>query len=355
MAMPSHRRDVPRRGQLCLWLHCTHHPMSPPFEPQAQRTPIGGIRSAGVSVVVPVYNSADSLAELCQRLQAVLSEAGLDFEIILVDDASRDGSWGEVLRQADLIKEVQGLTLSRNFGQHSALLAGIKVARMATVVTIDDDLQNPPEEIPSLLAALNGDFDVVYGVPHREEHSMWRRVASRVTKLVLAGAMGAETAAHISSFRAFRRDVADAFADYGGSIVNIDVLLTWSSHRFSMVRVRHDDRKIGKSMYTFAKLFTHAVDMIIGFSTLPLRLASLTGFAFTLFGMAVLVYVLGRFALQGTTVAGFPFLASVVAIFSGAQLFAIGIIGEYLARMHTKLTERPAYVVRSRTAPNDSV
>jgi undecaprenyl-phosphate 4-deoxy-4-formamido-L-arabinose transferase len=234
----------------------------------------------------------------------------------------------------------------RNYGQHNALLCGIRIARFDVSVTLDDDLQHPPEELPKLLEKLSEGHDVVYGTPMSEQHGILRNVASRVTKLVLQGAMGAETATKVSAWRALRRDVRRAFEGYQNTFVSIDVLLTWGTTRFSWVALRHDARTIGQSNYTMVKLTRHALNMMTGFSTLPLQFASLVGFFFTLFGVGVLGYVLGRYFVTGGSVAGFPFLASVVAIFSGAQLFALGIIGEYLARMHTRSLDRPAYVVR---------
>jgi undecaprenyl-phosphate 4-deoxy-4-formamido-L-arabinose transferase len=211
---------------------------------------------------------------------------------------------------------------------------------------MDDDLQNPPEEIAKLLSKLDEGFDVVYGTPERQQHGLLRGLASTITKRVLQNAMGADTARNISAFRAFRTRLRSAFADYGSPYVNLDVLLTWSTTRFTAVKVRHDPRAAGVSNYTLTRLLLHALNMMTGFSTWPLRLASLAGFAFTLFGIAVLIYVVGRYLVQGTPVQGFPFLASIIAIFSGAQLFALGVIGEYLARIHLRGMERPTYAVR---------
>ena len=167
--------------------------------------------------------------------------------------------------------------------------------------------------------------------------------------MALQGAMGAETARHVSAFRVFRTRLRDAFAGYRSPFVSIDVLLTWGSTRFTHMPVRHEPRQLGQSNYTVRKLIVHALNMMTGFSTLPLQLASLIGFVFTLFGLGILVYVFGSYLLRGASVPGFAFLASIVAIFSGAQLFAIGIIGEYLARMHFRSMERPVYVVREST------
>lgn len=302
-----------------------------------------------VSVVVPVYDSKGSLAELVTRLSAVMSDITNHFEMILVNDGSRDHSWNVICDLAAQNPRVHGINLMRNYGQHNALLCGIRAAKYGVIVTIDDDLQNPPEEIPRLLDRLEG-YDVVYGTPQKEQHDFWRDLASQVTKLALQSAMGAETARNVSAFRAFRAQVSSAFANYQSPFVSIDVLLTWGTKRFAAIPVQHEPRQVGASNYTFRKLVTHALNMMTGFSTLPLQLASLIGFVFTLFGLGVLIYVVGRYLIEGGSVPGFPFLASMIAIFSGAQLFALGIIGEYLARMHFRTMEQPTYTVRSTTS-----
>jgi glycosyltransferase involved in cell wall biosynthesis len=310
-----------------------------------------------VSVVVPVYDGAAALPELVARLAAVLAVHAPRSEILLVNDGSRDASWQVIVGLAARAPaagepRVHGIDLMRNYGQHNALLCGIRAAAGAVVVTMDDDLQHPPEEIPKLLDALGEEVDVVYGTPRAERHGLLRVVASRATKLVLEGAMGAAIARRVSAFRAFRTELRHAFEQYGNPYVSIDVLLTWATTRFAAVPVRHDPRRSGRSNYTFRMLARHALNMVTGFSVGPLKLASLIGFASTLLGIGVLAYVVGRYLIQGTSVPGFPFLASVIAIFSGAQLFTLGIIGEYLARMHFRLMSRPIYSVR-RVTPGD--
>jgi glycosyltransferase involved in cell wall biosynthesis len=306
-------------------------------------------RSTALSVVIPVYNSEGTLPDLLVRLDAVLGAAPAPYEVILVNDNSRDRSWEVICQLAGQYPQLRGINLMRNYGQHNALLCGIRAAQYERVVTMDDDLQHPPEEIALLLTELDAGYDVVYGVPRSEEHGFWRDLASQVTKLALRSAMGTQIARNVSAFRALRTPVRDAFADYRGPFVSIDVLLTWGTTRFSAVPVRHDPRQVGASNYTFRKLLTHALNMMTGFSVLPLQLASMVGFAFTLVGLILLLYVVIRYLIQGGVVPGFPFLASAISIFSGAQLFALGIIGEYLARMHFRMMDRPAYVVRERT------
>jgi len=310
------------------------------------------VRFDGISVIVPVYNSQETLRPLVTRLKSTLQPCTDVFEIILINDGSLDNSWQVVGELVDTYEFVKGLNLMRNYGQHNALLAGIHMAQYDVVVTIDDDLQHPPEEIPNLLEKLNEGYDVVYGTPQTEQHGLWRNLASQITKMALRSVMNVEIARNVSAFRVFRTDLRDSFSNYHGTHPSIDVLLTWGTKRFAVVPVEHLAREEGTSNYTFFKLVTHAINMATGFSTLPLRIASILGFAFTLFGFFVLVYVIGRYLISGTPVAGFSFLASIIAIFSGVQLFSLGVIGEYLARMHLRLMDQPSYVIREKKGQN---
>lgn len=299
-----------------------------------------------------MYNSEGSLPALVRRLHAALPEGSL--EIVLVNDGSGDGSWSVIRDLSRRDPVLRGLDLMRNYGQHNALLAGIRAARGRIIVTLDDDLQHPPEEISKLLARLSEGFDVVYGTASRLPHSFFRNISSWITKLVLQKAIGAETARKVSAFRAFRTDLRRAFENYQSPFVSVDVLLTWGTRRFTSVEVEHRPREIGRSQYTLRALVMHALTVGTGFSTLPLRLASLVGFSFTLLGLAVLAYVVAQYFLHGGSVPGFPFLASIIAIFSGAQFFALGIMGEYLARMHARMMERPTYAIAESIGGRDA-
>lgn len=300
-----------------------------------------------LSIVIPVYNSQDSIGLLIEDLSQRLPQWADDYEVILVEDDSQDNSWSVLENLSGQYSWVRVFRLMRNYGQHNALLCGIRAARGEVIITMDDDLQHPAEYIPQMLAKIAEGYDVVYGSPERERHGLLRDLASQVTKLVLQRAMGAETASQISAFRVFRTQLRDAFADYRGPFVNIDVLLTWATRRFIAIRVPHRARTIGKSNYTLARLITHTFNMVTGFSNLPLQLASMLGFALTIFGLVLLFYVIVvRIIIFGFDVPGFTFLASIIAIFAGAQMFTLGIIGEYLARIHFRTMDRPAYVVR---------
>ena len=306
-----------------------------------------------ISVVTPVYNGEASIAELCQRLGEVLPRVATQYEIILVNDDSRDRSWERISQLCSRSSNVRGLNLMRNYGQHNALLCGIRAAQYDVIVTMDDDLQHPPEEVPRLLQQLEQGFDVVYGTPKVKQHGFLRVLASRITRLALSMAIGRELAKNVSAFRVFRTRLRVAFAEYQSPFVSIDVLLTWATTRIGAITVGFEPRRSGASTYTFKRLLRHALDMMTGFSTLPLQLASLIGFSCTLLGITVFLYVFVRYCLEGS-VPGFPFLASIIAIFSGAQLFALGVIGEYLARMHFRTMNQPPYAIRDIAAAENS-
>lgn len=298
-----------------------------------------------LSVIVPVYNSESSLITLIERLEPVLRQVSNKFEVIFINDGSTNRTKEVINQLAAKYDWVRAISFMRNLGQHSAVLCGIRSASYPVIITMDDDLQHPPEEIPKLIKKLDEGWDVVYGTPEAQQHGIWRDLASELTKVVLSGAMGATTARNISAFRIFRTKLRDAFSMYYGPAVSVDALLTWGTTKFAAIPVRHDARQAGVSNYTFGKLLIHAINVVTGFSTIPLRLATLNGCICLGLGFVLLVYVFGRFVIQGCDVPGFPFLASVVIIFSGAQLFSLGILGEYLARMYAKSMAKPTYVV----------
>ena len=304
-----------------------------------------------LSVVVPIYNSAATVDLLVERLTAALGAGGRRFEIILVNDGSHDDSWTRIEALAQQSDVVRGIDLMRNYGQHNALLCGIRAARHEFVVTMDDDLQHPPEEVSRLLIKADEGFDVVYGVLARERHGWLRTFASRCTKLVLKHAMEVHSAADSSAFRLFRTVLRDAFAGYQSPFLSIDVLLSWSTTRFGSVAVRHDPRHAGTSGYRLRHAGSRpwVSTCLTGYSALPLQMATLVGFTCAAFGVGIAVFVLGNYLLRGGGVPGFTFLAAIIAIFAGAQLFALGIIGEYLSRMHFRVMNRPAYTVRATT------
>ncbi len=301
---------------------------------------------SGYSVVIPCYNSERTIENLVNKLNDVMADIDSDYEIILINDGSKDGTWNVIQELARKNDKIIGLNLMKNYGQHNALLCGIREGKYDVAITIDDDLQHPPEEIPKLLKSLGEDVDVVYGSAEEQVHGLFRNISSKLVKLTLAIIMGTKIATKVSAFRVFRTKLREAFENYNSPNVSIDVLLSWGTNKFNFVEVKHSERKEGRSNYSFLKLATHAFDMITGFSIVPIRIAIITGLFFTFFGFLIMAYVLGRYIIVGGSIPGFPFLASIVTIFSGAQLFSLGVIGEYIARIHFRSMKKPAYAVR---------
>jgi undecaprenyl-phosphate 4-deoxy-4-formamido-L-arabinose transferase len=300
------------------------------------------------SVVIPVYRSEKTLDFLIERLGAVLPTLADEYEVVLVNDGSPDDSWGAIERLAKQTPWVRGVNLMRNYGQHNATLCGIRAARYEVIFVMDDDLQNPPEEMPKLLAKLNEGYDVVYGVSRKRQQAWYKSLISAFLKRAIAYIMGQQAVRDIGAFKAFRADLRNAFDTFNGPAVLVDVLLSWGTTRFASVTVEEAPRTVGKSNYNLSKLIKVFLLVLTSYTTAPLRFASILGFVFTLFGFFVFIYVLVTYFLYGS-VEGFPFLSSIIAIFSGAQLFALGIIGEYLARLFDRSSGRKTYTIRETT------
>ncbi len=307
---------------------------------------------SGVSVVIPAYRSPGTLRQLCVELLEHVAPVVGEFEIILVDDGSPDSTtWPEVERLAAEFPAIIGMQLLRNYGQHNALLAGLRQARHPVIVTMDDDLQQPPREVPRLLAALTDDVDLIYGRPRKEQQQAHRNVASRVTKRVMAAALGPDVYPRSSAFRAFRAELVAATRNVRDPSISIDVVLNWATNRITDIEIDQQPRAAGESGYTTRRLVRHAVNMITGYSVRPLRWVSILGLMFASFGFMMLAFILIRYVFGDSEVAGFTFLAASLTLFSGVQLASLGVIGEYIGRIHLRSMGRPQYVVRSTTTP----
>jgi glycosyltransferase involved in cell wall biosynthesis len=296
------------------------------------------------SVVVPVYRGEATISALVESLALELPKIAESYEAILVNDCSPDSSWEKIQELARRFPWVVGINLMRNYGQHNATLCGVRAARYEITITMDDDLQHPPKEISVLVAELEKGCDVVYGAPRTLPNGFWRNQVTKYTKWLLAQVMGVPSVQNISAFRAFRTHLREAFVNFQSPSLTLDVLLSWGTSRFTSVTV-DIDRSDRESNYNFASLIRQAILILTGFSTTPLRLTSWLGFVMTLFGMGVFVYVLAVYFTQGS-LPGFPFLASLVALLNGTELLAMGIFGEYLARVFERSVDRPTYVVR---------
>lgn len=302
----------------------------------------------GVSVVVPTFRSPGTLARLCDELRTHVSPLFAGMEVIIVDDGNTDETWTVLSELTERFEWVRGVRLLRNYGQHNALLAGMREAQLPLVLTIDDDLQNPPTEVVKLAAALDEDVDLVYGTPIEKPHGLGRSVASTLTKRAMSRMLGPDVYPRSSAFRLFRRELLDAAVEVRDPFISIDVILSWATARIRSVDVHFAPRTEGTSGYDFLKLVRHAFNMITGYSTRPLRFVSVLGLSFAMFGFGLLAYVLIRYFFGDTEVQGFTFMAAAISMFSGVQLLSLGVVGEYLARMHFRSMGRPTFTVRER-------
>jgi undecaprenyl-phosphate 4-deoxy-4-formamido-L-arabinose transferase len=295
-----------------------------------------------LSIVVPVYRGEKLVEPLVKELVKTLPSFTKKYEVILVNDGSPDTSWDVIQRLAREHKNVKGIGLMRNYGQHNATLCGVRAAQYEVTVTMDQDLQHRPEDIPLLLAKLEEGYDVVYGAPKKLPQGFFRNLLTAAIKRLLSNTMGIPSVKNISAFRGFYTHLRDAFTNFQSPTLTLDVLLSWGTTRFTSVPVNIAQAE--QSNYSFSALVRAALLILTGYSTRPLRFASWVGFVMTLFGLGVFGYVLFIYFTAGS-LPGFPFLASIIALFSGAQLFALGIFGEYLARMFDRSMDRPTYVI----------
>jgi polyisoprenyl-phosphate glycosyltransferase len=299
-----------------------------------------------LSVVIPVYRSAETLRELVRRLNAVLADAGLEYELIFVDDCSPDRSW-DILEELhrEHPERIHAIQLMRNYGQHNALMCGFRHARGATIVTMDDDLQNPPEEIPKLLAAMRErDLDLVYGRYEAKQHRSWRNLGSTIVnaffKLVF------RTSIRVTSFRIMRRELMASICRYDLNFTFIDGLLAWNTQRVGETLVAHHPRREGRSGYSIAKLLLLALNLFTNFSLLPLQVISVIGSLTAALGLGLGVYYLVLHLLSQITVPGYASIMVAVLTLGGLQLLSLGVMGEYLGRLHLNVNRKPQYVTR---------
>ncbi len=304
------------------------------------------IYQPGISIVIPVYHSELSIPELLKRVSDSMAKQERKWEMILVDDCSTDDSWRMIRESLSRYPNLVGLRLARNSGQHAALLAGIRESVYSITVTIDDDLQHRPEDILALVQKVEAGADLVYGISITEEHSIWRNLSSRFSKRIISITVGSKHARLMSAFRAFSTELREDWIGTSDPFVVIDVLLAWTTENIDFVNLEMDKRALGKSNYTLRTLIRHLVNMTTGYSIKPLRLVTYIGLLFSSFGLVVLIYVLcGRFLNQSES-PGFVFITSLISILGGLQLFALGILGEYLGRIHVRSTLQPSYIIR---------
>ena len=306
-----------------------------------------------LSVVIPVYCSSKGLADLASRLFPVLDGTEMSYEVIFVDDGSTDDSWIELaaLQRAHL-RRIVAIQLMRNYGQHNALMAGFRHARGSLIVTMDDDLQHPPEEIPKLLDAIRTrDLDLVYGCYDLKRHSAFRNLGSALVNAFYR--LVFRSRVRVSSFRVIRRELAQSIFPYRLNFTYIDGLLAWNTQRIGQVAVEHRARPSGRSGYSLGKLVVLALNLAVNFSLLPLQLVSALGFLTAAGGLFVALYYFIQYMRSNITVPGYASTIIAILVLGGIQLIGLGIIGEYLGRLHLNVNRKPQYVERQILARDD--
>ena len=299
-----------------------------------------------LSIVVPVYNSGSTLGSLLERLTQTIAAITQSYEIILVDDGSRDDSWAAIQNLGvNYSEHLVAIQLMRNYGQHNALMCGLGVARGEFVVTMDDDLQNPPEEIPKLLAHIKQHgLDLVYGCPSKRNHAAWRNLGSTIVwhfyRTVFRNPVTP------TPFRIMRHQMAQSVMFYDLNFTYLDGLLAWCTSRIAGIEVEHVARAQGRSGYSLGKLLGLALNLYTNFSLIPLQIVSGVGFVTATSGFLVGLFYLVQFFASNIAVPGFASTIIAVLILGGAQLLALGVIGEYLGRLHLNVNRKPQYVIR---------
>ena len=307
-----------------------------------------------LSIVIPVYRGAESIGELVGALEQLEIAGG--HEIVLVNDGSPDDSLAvcQGLIQRAKVR-ITLVDLSRNYGEHNAVMAGLRQTRGAHVITMDDDLQNPPEEVERLLAfAQKSGCDAVYTYYDEKQHAIWRNLGSRFTNWIAGFVLDKPKGFYLSSFRCISAFVVREITRYEGPFPYVDGLILQVTQNIDRLLVRHLPRAVGRSNYTLRRLLRLWLSMFVNFSVMPLRLSTLTGFALSFFGALGGIIAIIE-ALFFDPPAGWASLMAAVMLLSGVQLLILGIVGEYLGRLYLTANRKPQSVVRSATCADPAL
>ncbi len=302
-----------------------------------------------MSVVVPVFNESANLASLWSRLKPVLEGMGRPWELVFVDDGSRDDSLA-ILREIAAGEQgrVRVVELARNFGQHSAILAGFKQSRGEIVVTLDADLQNPPEEIPRLIAAIDEGNDVVGGWREERHDQAYRRYASRLHNRLTSVIVGVPMHDYGCMLRAYRRHIVDTVVECDEKAAFVPALANTFAKRVAEIPVGHDDRAGGKSKYNLFGLAKLSLNLITGFSLVPIQMLSMTGIGISVLAVMMAIVLIAHRLIYGPQEEGALWtLFAILFFFVGMIFLALGLIGEYAGRIYIEVRRRPTYIVRA--------
>jgi glycosyltransferase involved in cell wall biosynthesis len=304
--------------------------------------------SIAYSVVVPLLNEEGNVEALASRVIAVMDRVGVPFELLFVDDGSRDGTPSLLRKLAANDGRVRVVRFTRNYGQEAAVEALYLNARGRWLIQMDGDLQHPPEEIPALIAKKDEGYDVVYGVREERHDALVRVFASHTMQWAMRSLMEIELPDDVSTFRMMSAPIARLVAALPERRKFFSALLVWSGARIGTVSVRHEARHAGTTHYNFTKLLNHTFDLIVGFSSKPLRYIGSLGFLFAIVGLGLGGWVIARKLLWDYGIMGWPSLFAAVVILGGMQLIATSVIGEYIARIYVQAQARPLYNIAER-------
>jgi undecaprenyl-phosphate 4-deoxy-4-formamido-L-arabinose transferase len=302
-------------------------------------------KKSEISIVIPCFKSQGTLRDVVCEIQKVLE--GDIFEIILVLDGPMPETKVVAERLLNEFSNMKVVELSKNFGQHPAIFAGIKEAQYNLILTLDDDGQHIPSEIPKLLIALDEQTDIVYGVPITEEHGFLRSASSRVFKYLVFKALGIEHAKQISAFRFFRLSLLNEIELSKLSVGVLDVAIQWNCSGVKAVPVTMMRRREGNSNYTFKLLLKFAISMILNYSIKPLKIALYLGFFSFIISLGLSIFYLSLYLRGESKVAGFTTLAILVSGLASIQLVTLGILGDYIGNIHQRTIGKPLFSVRS--------
>jgi len=301
-----------------------------------------------ISIVSPVYCCADCLRALCERIGTALAAIGASYEIVLVDDASPDVAWPVMRELAAADPRIKAVALSRNFGQHCAIAAGLEHARGRRIVVMDCDLQDRPEEIAALYAKAEEGYDIVFAEREVRQDGWLKRTSSRAFIALLNWLSGADYDYRTANFGIYSREVIDAVRSMGDRARFFPVMVRWTGFRRTSIPVRHDARGNGGSSYTLKKLLKLALDIMLSYSDKPLRLVATAGIVISLIALVMTAFSLYRYLHGDVTVAGYTSLIASMWLLAGVMLFCMGIIGLYVGRVFESVKSRPIFIVRER-------
>lgn len=306
------------------------------------------------SVVVPVFNEEANIEALVSRVTPVLDGVGEPYEILFVDDGSSDRTPQLLRAQCSANARVRAVRFTRNFGQEAAVQAAYLYARGHWILQMDGDLQNPPEEMPKLIAHRDEGYDIVFGVRKGRRDPLFRKIASQAMRWTMRHLLHIELPKDISTFRLMRGTTAKLLAQFPERQKFLSALACWVGARHTTVDVAHVARSAGHTKYNLGKLVNHTFDLIVGFSSRPLRLIGLAGFVAGLVGFGFAAWAVAERLAWGTQMGWSSIFAAVMAM-GGMQLLALSLIGEYVARIFVQAQHRPIFVVGEQLGTNPAL